>query len=341
MIDLHTHLGGAVPASVLWEILCDAGLQTEFSTFDELQNYLTVRPGDIKSLDDFLSLYFHATELIQSSPFAASSACYQAVAKAYRRSQIKGIELRYNPLKRLRKRFHTLDSIILASLQGFQRASMHYNVKTGIIFSMGKELSIEENQEIIDAALRFSDHGVIRGAFGLVGIDMAGPESIQKDKDKVWLKQISKMVKQARKAKLGVTWHVGETESSGPEGIMNVIKIIEPDRIGHGIEIRKAKGKMKDGLCGMLRERQICLELCPSVNVVTRSIERYADMAEVIMLLTKEKIPFCLNTDNPYLIHTNLKREYDLIQQELEPDFPLRELCEKASEKATFLKKRN
>ena len=33
MNDLHIHLGGAVPSSVLWEILCDNGLRTEFVDF--------------------------------------------------------------------------------------------------------------------------------------------------------------------------------------------------------------------------------------------------------------------------------------------------------------------
>ena len=63
-LDLHTHLGGAVPAAVLWEILCDSGLQTEYSTFDQLQEALTVNPDDIRNLDDFLAFYFHASEFI-------------------------------------------------------------------------------------------------------------------------------------------------------------------------------------------------------------------------------------------------------------------------------------
>lgn len=121
MIDLHTHLGGAVPASVLWEILCDNGLQTEFQTFDHLQEYLTVTRGDIQNLDDFLKLYFHATELIQSSPHAANVAAYQAVAKAYRRAHISGMEIRYNPLKRLRRGQYSLDAIILSTIQGLHR----------------------------------------------------------------------------------------------------------------------------------------------------------------------------------------------------------------------------
>lgn len=340
MIDLHTHLGGAVPASVLWEILCDSGLQTEFDTFDQLQDFLTVEPGEVKSLDDFLGLYFHATELIQSSPHAATVAAYQAIAKAYRRAQISGMEIRYNPLKRLRKGLHSLDAIVLATIQGLQKASMHYQVRTGLLFSMGKELTHEENWKIIKAALRFRGHGVLHGAYGIVGIDMAGPESLGRDLDKEWLGEVAKMVEEARKANFGITWHVAETDHSGPDGLENVLDIIQPDRIGHGIRIIKAQGKQKDRLCGILRERQICLELCPSVNVITRSLNNYAEMADVIRLLDKEGIPFCVNTDNPYLIHTNLKREYDIMEKELGESFALRDKASKHFEEATFLHSR-
>lgn len=341
MIDLHTHLGGAVPASVLWEILCDSGLQTEFQTFDQLQDFLTVNPGDVKTLDDFLNLYFHATELIQSSPHAATAASYQAVAKAYRRAKITGMEVRYNPLKRLRMGLHSLDAIILATVQGLQRASMHYQVRTGILFSLGKELPHEENWKIIKAALRFQGHGVLHGAYGIVGIDMAGPESLRRDIDKDWLHEIAKMIEEARRANFGITWHVGETHFSGPDGIENVLDIIQPHRIGHGIEIRKAQGKQRDRLCSILRERRVCIELCPSVNIVTRSLQNYAEMADVIRLLDKEKIPFCINTDNPYLIHTNLKREYEIMEKELGSEFGLFEKSSNYFEEATFLKARN
>ena len=54
MHDLHIHLGGAVPSSVLWETLRDNGLQTEFDDFTSFHDSLTARPDEVKSLDDFL-----------------------------------------------------------------------------------------------------------------------------------------------------------------------------------------------------------------------------------------------------------------------------------------------
>lgn len=340
MIDLHTHLGGAVPAAVLWEILCDSGLRTEFGSFDELQSYLSVKPGEIQSLDDFVGRYFHASEFIQSSPGAASTAVYQMVAKAYRRAKIDAVEIRFNPIKRIRGGLHSIDAIVLAAIQGLQRASMHYDVRTGIIFSMGRELSIEENWQIIDTALRFGRRREMQGAYGLVGIDLAGPESRRNEANPDWLKETSRMVEKARNADFGITWHVGETTATGPELMLKAIDSLRPDRIGHGIELRNATGTQRDRIVQQLREQQICLEICPSVNLVTRSVGDLKEIAEVIHLCARESIPFCLNTDNPYLIHTNLAREYSLMEAELGTDAPILEEAHRHAEQASFLKDR-
>ncbi len=320
MHDLHIHLGGAVPSSVLWEILCDNGLRTEYVDFTSFHDSLTARPNEVKSLDDFLGRYFQVTEEIQSSPSAASVSAYQVVAKAYRRAQVNALELRFNPQKRMRHGLHTMDAIILAVMQGLERASLHYGVATGIILSLGRDLSLESNWQIIEAAIKWRSRGALNGANGVVGIDMAGPESRSLELSKPWMKEISAMMEKALQAGLKITYHVGESEGTGPAGMLRVIEAIRPDRIGHGIELRRAIGKTRQALLTLLREGNTCLELCPTVNLVTRVIDNYACIANFVRDLAANEIPFCINTDNPYLIHTNLKREYEVIGKELGDD---------------------
>ena len=339
MNDLHIHLGGAVPSSVLWETLCDNGLQTEYSDFDTFHESLTANANEVKSLDDFLGRYFQVTEEIQSSPSAASVSAYQVVAKAYRRAKVKSLELRFNPYKRVRRGLHTMDAIILAVLQGLERASLHYGVSTGIILSLGRDVSLESNWEIVEAAIKWKSHGSLNGANGVVGIDMAGLESRSLEMRKPWMSEIATMMHRAREAGLKITYHIGESESSGPEGMLKVIETLQPDRIGHGVELRNATGKMRDTLFQLLREQSICLEICPSVNIVTRVVPDYATIAELIRTLAKESIPFCINTDNPYLIHTNLKQEHELIHKELQADAEsLLKLSNEHSTRHSFLK---
>lgn len=338
MIDLHIHLGGAVPAAVLWEILCESGLQTAFASFDDLQDYLTVQPETITSLDDFIGRYFHASEFIQSSPHAASTAIYQLVAKAYRRSRLEAVEIRFNPIKRLRRGLHTLDSIVVAALQGLQRASLHYPVRTGVIFSLGRELDLEDNWKILACAVKYARKGALDRAYGVVGIDLAGPESRRNEADADWLREAAKMVEEARRAGLGVTWHVGETEATGPELMYRVVDKLRPDRIGHGIELRKATGAERDRLLGALKANNICLEICPTVNLVTCSIRSLDEISGLVRTLSSAGVPFCLNTDNPYLIKTNLRQEYDIMAAALGADAGLLEPCHAHAAAATFLR---
>ncbi len=320
MQDLHIHLGGAVPSSVLWEILCDNGLRTEHVDFTSFHQSLTAKPDEVKSLDDFLGRYFEVTEEIQSSPSAASVSAYQVVAKAYRRAQVSAVELRFNPLKRVRHGLHTMDAIILAVMQGMERASLHYGVETGLILSLGRDLSLESNWQIIEAAIKWRSRGSLNGANGVVGVDMAGPESRSLELSRPWLNEVSTMMEKARQAGLKITYHVGESEGTGPEGMLRVIESIRPDRIGHGIELRRAQGTLRESLVLLLREQDICLELCPTVNLVTRVVPDYACLGRFVRDLAAEEIPYCINTDNPYLIHTNLQQEHELIGGELGND---------------------
>lgn len=309
-----------MPSSVLWEILCDNGLRTEYVDFATFHESLTARPDEVKSLDDFLGRYFQVTEEIQSSPSAASVSAYQVVAKAYRRAQVRALELRFNPNKRMRHGLHTMDAIILAVMQGLERASLHYGVATGIILSLGRDLSLEANWQIIEAAIKWRSRGSLNGANGVVGIDMAGPESRALELSKPWMSEVSAMMEKARQAGLKITYHIGESEGSGPAGMLSVLENIRPDRIGHGIELRNADGKQKQKMISILRENDICLEICPTVNVVTRVVSDYECVAKFVHDLATEEIPFCINTDNPYLIHTNLKREYEIIGEQLGGD---------------------
>lgn len=320
MHDLHIHLGGAVPSSVLWEILCDNGLRTEFDNFISFHESLTARPDEVKSLDDFLGRYFQVTEEIQSSPSAASVSAYQVVAKAYRRARVEAIELRFNPHKRVRHGLHTMDAIILAVMQGLERASLHYGVATGIILSLGRDLPLEANWQIVEAAIKWRSRGALNGANGVVGIDMAGPESRGLELSKPWMSEVAAMMGKARDAGLRITYHVGESEGTGPEGMLKVIDAVHPDRIGHGIELRRAMGRRRESLTSRLRDEGICLELCPTVNRVTRVVPDFSWLGFFVRDLAKNGIPYCINTDNPYLVHTNLRKEHEIVGLELGGD---------------------
>ena len=319
LTELHTHLGGAVAPAIMWGIAHAQGIRLPTKDYWEFRQLITVSARRGRSFDGYLQL-FHWTELIQSSPIAVERSVYEVIGGAYRKNNITTIELRFNPHKRVRHGLHTMDAIILAVMQGLERASLHYGVATGIILSLGRDLSLESNWQIIDAAIKWRSRGSLNGANGVVGIDMAGPESRGLELSKPWLSEVTVMMEKAREAGLKITYHIGESEATGPEGMLRVIEAIHPDRIGHGIELRNAQGRQKERLVKLLHEESICLELCPTVNLVTRVIPDFPCIGRFVRDLAHHQIPYCINTDNPYLIHTNLKQEHEIIGKELGND---------------------
>ncbi|HET6267142.1 MAG TPA: adenosine deaminase, partial [Acidobacteriota bacterium] len=63
----------------------------------------------------------------------------------------------------------------------------------------------------------------------------------------------------------------------------------------------------------LLRDRQICLEICPTSNLQTHAVSGIDDLRKVLKIFLNAGIPFTINTDNPYLSHTNLRYEIELL----------------------------
>lgn len=329
--DLHVHLGGAVPAPILWEIAQDQGLAIPHKTFGEFQEALSSSDTLHKSLDEFLGKYFHLTEEIQSSPQAVAASVYQTIAKSHRRAATDIIEIRFNPAKRLRGGLHSMDSILLSAGQGLERACLHYGVRASLILSLGRDCPQKTNLEILEAAIRW--HSARPSIF--TGLDIAGPESQKLEADKAWFSHTTQMFLRAAAHGIKTTYHVGETAHTGWKNTLRVLTQIRPNRIGHGIELRNAPPKILQTALDTLASTNTCLELCPSVNLATQSIRDFSELQAFARLLTDNHAPFTAATDNPYLVHTNPKRELDILAPK-ENSLPIREWALACGEKFSF-----
>src|SRR5207248_10221714 len=113
------------------------------------------------------------------------------------------------------------------------------------------------------------------------------------------------LFKKARKSGLGITVHAGEDEDW--ESVDEVLRYLEPDRIGHGIHAVQDKD-----LCRRLAERGVLLEICPSSNLDSKVVRDADELGGYISIFKKQKVRFSFNTDGPEMLETTLRDELKL-----------------------------
>src|SRR3970282_1220844 len=104
---------------------------------------------------------------------------------------------------------------------------------------------------------------------GMAGVATAGPRP---GGARYPYRDLAPLVEEARAAGLGVTIHVGEEGGDfGLEETREVVEMLRPDRIGHGILAAR-----DPALMAALREREIVLEICPTSNLLTKALQNEA-----------------------------------------------------------------
>ncbi len=300
LAELHTHLGGSVASDIMWSLAHEQGIALPTRDFWEFDAMVTVSdPRGVPDLDSLDRIY-HLTELIQSSPLAVERSVHGAIGGAYRSQRITTLELRFNPMKRNRGGEQDLDHIILAAIRGLDRASLEYpQVRAGLILMMDRTFSARQNMVVVEKAIRYAPRGI-------VGVDIAGPRPGGERYDYT---AICDPVETARAAGLGVTIHVGEEGGRfGVEEIREVVDVLRPDRIGHGILAAQEPELME-----ALREAEITLEICPTSNLLTKALSGEEEVRETFRTFVEHGVPFTIATDGPEMMRTHLRDEFELL----------------------------
>ena len=289
LAELHCHLGGAVSPAIMWGIAHAQGIRLPSKDYWEFREMITVSKRHGRSFDGYLQL-FHWTELIQSSPLAVERSTYEVIGGAYRKNHITTMELRFNPMKRNRGGEQDLDHIISAAIRGMDRATLEYPVKPGLILCLDRAFPRHLNEIIVDKAIAYRHRGI-------VGIDIAGPESSTFDPA-----DYRASFRRARKQGLGITVHTGEL---GPvEEVARVIEHLEPSRLGHGV-----KSAYDERTMAMIRERGITLELCPTSNINSRVVSGWDEFAWIFQTFEQHQVRYTINTDGPEMLKTYIRDE--------------------------------
>src|SRR3954464_7671936 len=302
LAELHTHLGGSVSSDILWTLAHEQGIALPVKDYWDFDRLVTVSDPRVVPDLDALDKIYHWTELIQSSPIAVERSVHAAIGGAYRSQGITTLELRFNPMKRNRGGERDLDHIILAAIRGLDRASLEYpQVRAGLILMMDRTFTSRQNEIIVEKAIGWA-------ARGIVGVDIAGPRPGGARYD---YRDVQPMVETAREAGLGVTIHVGEEGGEmGREEVAEVLDVLRPDRIGHGILAAGADELMRE-----LREAEVVLEICPTSNLLTKALADEPAVRDVFRAFVDRGVRFTIATDGPEMMRTHLRDEFELLER--------------------------
>ena len=287
LTELHCHLGGAVAPAIMWGIAHAQGIRLPTKDYWEFRDMITVSPRRGRSFEGYLQL-FHWTELIQSSPLAVERSVYEVVGGAYRKNNVTTIELRFNPMKRNRGGEQDLDHIISAAIRGMDRAELEYPVGPGLILCLDRAFPYQLNEIIAEKAIAYRARGV-------VGIDIAGPESATS------ARRLQAPVRALPQEASGSPSTRGK---SGPvEEIGQVIEALEPTRWARRqVGLRPADDGHDPGAEHHPRD-------LPTSNLNTRVVSGWDEFRWIFDTFRRNKVRYTINTDGPEMLKTYIRDE--------------------------------
>jgi adenosine deaminase len=133
----------------------------------------------------------------------------------------------------------------------------------------------------------------------VTGFGMGGDERMGRQSDFAWAFDC------AREAGLGLTTHAGEW--AGPESVAEALEL-GVARIGHGV-----RAVEDPALVDRLAERGVVLEVCPGSNLALGLYP--SPEAHPIDRLRAAGVPVTVSTDDPPFFHTDMLREYALLNR--------------------------
>ena len=360
--EIHVHLGGSVPLYRLWEIAVERGIRGMGAGYEEFVNILKIR-GEIKDLDSYLEVY-DTVELIQSGPQAVRESVIIALHRAYRTGgmaqlgpggeggdphplfNIGKIELRFNPMKRTGAVFqkgkhaglYDVDRVIKSACEAIEDVEIGFRGKleAGLLFCFGRDMTFEANMRLAEKICLWTEK-----TDKIVGVDLAGPESVNPLADPKLLGEM-KEIYDAVPQSVGRTVHAGETPHVDLDTFIKTVEALNPTRVAHPIvAVRTFWDKKDDRGLKLLKERQMVCELCVQSNLLTGAVKDLAEYGRIINTLDDFEIPYTFSTDAPSLQVTGLAQELLLLLENgaATPEQVLRALD--VAEKSTFIRTRN
>ena len=281
--ELHLHLDGSLRVDTALELARTRGIDapgTWRGMFDAL-----VAPMPCRDQAELLRAFDLPIALMQDAEALERITTELVEAKAAER--VRYVELRWGPLLHVAKGL-ALEDGIEAVVRGAEAGAASTGSVVRLICTALRSHDPVENVRLAEIASRFRDRG-------LTGWDLAGAEEAYPDP-----LLHAQAFEAARTGGLRITVHAGEWR--GAAQVRRALQV-GPERIAHG------EATWHDpSLVTELRERGVCLDLCPTSNVQAGIVPSLAEHG--LAQLHRAGVPVTLSTDDTTVSDVTLTEEY-------------------------------
>jgi adenosine deaminase len=281
--ELHVHLEGTAPPSLVRRIAARNGLEVPAGVFASPDRFAW------RDFLDFLNTYDLAASVIRTAEdYRLITAEYLAGCAA---EGAVYVELLASP-DHARLVGMTADEMVAGIAAGIDEARAAHGIEARILLVAIRNFGVE-------AALRVVQDAVERPHPYVVGLNLAGDEAGYPPGP------FAEAYAIAERAGLGCTVHAGEW--AGPESVRGALDL-PVTRISHGVRAIE-----DPGLVAELARRGIVLECCPTSNVVLGVFDSYE--AHPLPALREAGVRVTLGSDDPPYFGASVGGEYAVAQE--------------------------
>lgn len=309
--EIHCHLEGAIRTQTIIDIAQEYNLQLPSYEPQELDRHVKVL-DQMRDLETVLAAFAIFQNSI-TSPQVVERIAWELFEDSARQN-IRLFEVRFSPDWAFRGHNLDWDEALEGLLRAKKRAERELDMAIGLIAITSRSLGPDSCVRTVDWAIRHREH--------ILGIDLADSE-----RDFPLWKFVPSVMK-AKDAGLKVTIHTGEDTPAS--FVKEVIELVHPDRIGHGIH---AIEDMK--VVELIKERNITLEVNPWSNYLTNSVRTIAE--HPLKKLFDLGVKVTINSDDPEVLETNVNNEYRIAHEILGMSLADIAACNRHACEASFI----
>jgi len=295
--ELHRHLDISHRLSTLHEWALKSQMVPNGTTQTEIEDraILKTPSKDLASVIDAFDFFRRSLDSVERLERLAFETCEDCYREGTRK-----VELRFSPSFVCDGKEMTWDEAVQAFQRGIRRAQKAYSgFRAGLICIATREFGEDSVGETCEFYLRNLNH--------FVGMDLAGKEIGHPCRN---FELAFRPLRERREKdpRVNITIHAGE--AAGPESIWEALELLGATRIGHGITALQDPKLMIH-----LRQKGICLEMCPSSNWITQCVDSIED--HPLPQFIRQNVPVCINTDDPGIFQVSLQDEFQNCREKL------------------------